>query len=259
MYYEKQADDAKHLWFVRYDGSHSFPYTPLPHFHNSVELYVVARGAYDVNIGGERRRLRAGEIAFVDRFTPHTSGRVEGMEDMEVYVVVASADYFGGVSFLKKQTLPAFTEKREGFARILDFISFAHRAGTPNEDARRGFVTLLLGLLCDYCGTVPRTGEKHNRALMEMVRYVNEHYDEDISLSSLAERYGYEKTYFSRLFNRTMNMNLREYLNRIRIAAVLRMRKECPHLPLCKIYEACGFESENTFYRAYRRYGDPDA
>lgn len=255
MYYEKQADDAKHLLFVRYDKNYHFAYPSLPHFHNSVELYVVARGTHDINIGGERRRVREGEIAFVDRFTPHASGWQGEDEETVVYVVVASVDFFEGVSWLEKHTLPAFTEKHEGFERILDFVTLAHNAGDLNEDARRGFVTMLLGLLKDYCGTVPRTGDKHTRVLMEVMRYINEHFCEAISLASLSERFGYEKTYFSRLFNRTMNMNLREYLNRTRIFAVSRMRAENPQLPLCKLYPACGFENENTFYRAYRKYG----
>ena len=124
-----------------------------------------------------------------------------------------------------------------------------HRAGS-------GFVTLLLGLLADYCGTVPRTGEKHKRMLFDVMRYIGEHYDENITLSSLSEQFGYEETYLSRLFNRTLNMNLREYINRVRISAVKRLRAERPDSPLYKIYEACGFENENTYYRASRRYSD---
>ena len=254
MYYQKQADAERHLYFARYADGYYDVYPSLPHFHNSVELYVVASGEYDVSIGGERRRVVAGDIAFVDRFVPHGSGRIPGVE-AEVYVVVASVDYFEGVSFLKKKTLPAFTERKEGFERILDFVRFAYAAGEMNEDATRGFVTMLLGLLEDYCGSLPRTGERHTRVLFEVMQYINEHYDEEITLASLAERFGYEPTYLSRLFNRTLQMNLREYLGRIRVSAVRRLRAENPILPLSLAIYACGFRNENTYYRAFHRYG----
>ncbi len=255
MYYQKQADVSRHLYFARYADGYYDTYPSLPHFHNSIELYVVASGEYDVNIGGDRRRVRAGDIAFVDRFIPHGSGRIPGVE-AEVYVVVASAEYFEGVSFLKKKTLPAYTERQEGFSRILDFVRWAYAAGEMNEEATRGFVTLLLGLLEAYCGTLHRTGEKHTRMLVDVMRYIGEHYHEPISLSSLSAQFGYEQTYLSRLFNRTLNMNLREYINRVRISAVKRLRAENPEAPLYKIYEACGFENENTYYRASRRYNE---
>jgi AraC-like DNA-binding protein len=49
-------------------------------------------------------------------------------------------------------------------------------------------------------------------------------------------------------------MNLREYLNRYRIEKISRMRRQNPRLSLLEIAEMCGFESPNTFYRAYNKY-----
>lgn len=255
MYYQKQADEKSHLYFARYADGHYDTYSPLPHFHKSIELYVVTKGQYDINVGGDRRRIVAGEIAFVDRFVPHSSGKIEGVE-AEVFVLVASADYFEGTPFLQKHTLPPFTPKKEGFDRIADFVRWAYTAGKMNEDATRGFVTLLLGLLRDYCGEIPRTGERHTRMLADVMSYIGEHYEEEITLATLSARFGYEPSYLSRLFNQTLGMNLREYLNRIRISAVKRMREQNPYLPMSLALYACGFRNENTFYRAYKRYGD---
>lgn len=254
MYYQKQADAQKHLYFARYADGHYDTYRPLPHFHNSVELYVVASGEYDVNIGGERRCVKAGDIAFADRFVPHSSGRIAGKE-AEVYVLVASEDYFDGIAALKKNTLPAFVSQKEGFAQILEFVRWAYAIKDMNEDATRGFVCLLFGLLVDYCGTAPRTGERHTRVLADVMRYIGENYAQDITLSSLAARFGYEPSYLSRLFNQVMGMNLREYLGRVRISAVKRLRAENPILPLSLAIYACGFRNENTYYRAYHRFG----
>lgn len=253
MYYQKQADAAQHLYFARYADGRYDHYKSLPHFHSSVEIYVVASGEYDVSIGGERRRLRAGEIAFADRFVPHNSGRLPGV-DAEVFVLVASDAYTKGIGFLDKQTLPAFTEEREGFSRILDLVRLAYDA-PRNEEVMRGFVVMLLGLLKEHCGTQPRTGERHTRVLADLLRYIGDHYAEEISLSSLSKQFGYAPSYLSRLFNEALNMNLREYLNRIRLSAVKRLREENPILPLSLAMFACGFGNENTYYRALRRYG----
>ena len=77
MIYEKRADDGWYLNFDKYHTGHVPTYNPLPHFHSSIEIYVVEHGSYPVNINGQRREISVGDIAFVDRFTPHTSGRTE--------------------------------------------------------------------------------------------------------------------------------------------------------------------------------------
>ena len=255
MYYQKQADEKSHLYFARYADGYYDHYNPLPHFHNSIELYVVTEGEYDINVGGDRRRVKAGEIAFVDRFVSHSSGRLSDAE-AEVFVIVASADYFESVPFLKKHTLPAFTEEKEGFSKIADLVRWAYAAGKMKEDATRGFITLLLSLLQDYCGEISRTGEKHTRVLADVMRYIDENYDKDITLPALSERFGYEPSYLSRLFNQTLGMNLREYLGRIRVRAVKRMRAMYPDWPTVVVLYGCGFRNENTYYRAMRRYGN---
>ena len=121
---------------------------------------------------------------------------------------------------------------------------------------RRGFITLLFGMLRNYCGTVPRAASKNNELLVEVMTYINEHITEDITLDGLAKHFGYEKTYFSRVFNKFLGINLREYLNRYRIGEAVRIKQENPGVPISKIAEACGFDSPNTYYRALKKYGD---
>ena len=118
----------------------------------------------------------------------------------------------------------------------------------------RGFITLLLGVLRQYCGTKARGNDKVTLLIVEIMKYINAHYSENITLEVLSSNFGYEKTYLSRLFNQALGMNLREYLNRCRIAAAVNMKRENPDMPIYKIAEACGYESPNTFYRAYNSY-----
>jgi methylphosphotriester-DNA--protein-cysteine methyltransferase len=50
-------------------------------------------------------------------------------------------------------------------------------------------------------------------------------------------------------------MNLREYLNRRRLAEVLALEKKGGDTPLYRMVLEAGFESQNTFYRALKKYG----
>lgn len=257
MYYEKAADTDGYLKFSKRTPSGRRSRIVVPHFHNAAEMYICVKGKYCVYINGERHTIEAGEIAFVDRLTPHAAGSLINDTPSEVYFVIASNSYLGGIKWMEEETLPAFTAYSSGFEKIVEILRFATSCEEEmNEDMRRGFITLLFGMLRNYCGTVPRAASKNNELLVEVMTYINEHITEDITLDGLSKHFGYEKTYFSRLFNKMLGINLREYLNRYRISETERMKQENPGLAISKIAEACGFDSPNTYYRALKKYGD---
>ncbi|MBQ8879514.1 MAG: helix-turn-helix domain-containing protein [Clostridia bacterium] len=254
MLYEKKADEKRHFLFDKYTTYH--PYVPLPHYHSSIEIFILEKGEYWVTVEGERRKLAEGDIAFIDRFTPHTSGSVDGSGELSLYVLVAGSEYFDNVRWLDRQTLATYTERREGFEDILALTSLAHSIRERLDDeARCGFIRMLLGLLHGYADIRDKSRERGNHAVIEIMKYVSASYSEKITLESLSDKFGYEKTYLSKMINRAFGMNLREYLNRVRVSAAKLERQKNPNKAIYKIAEECGFESENTFYRALKRYG----
>ncbi|MBO5009925.1 MAG: AraC family transcriptional regulator [Clostridia bacterium] len=257
MFYQRKADEERHLYFKRYTKTNYPGYDPLPHFHGSVEIFIVERGSYTIYTGGNETVLKEGDIAFIDRFTPHTSGVTELCENLSVYVVVASSKYFSSVDWLHEFTLNSFVSRSAGFDKILEVVKSVYSLSEElDENAKCGFVTLLLGLLHSYMGERPRRNEKQSEMLIKIMRYIGESYAEDITLDSLSAKFGYEKTYISSTLNKAINMNLREYINRLRISEVKREVAKNPEEPLYIIAERCGYTSQNTFYRALKRYGE---
>ncbi|MBO5906734.1 MAG: helix-turn-helix domain-containing protein [Clostridia bacterium] len=255
MLYEKDADQKGHLYFSKYEDEKT-SYTPLPHYHSSIEIFIVTSGEYFININGEERILKAGEVAFIDSFTPHTSGSSEWTRGSSVYVIVASGDYLVGIDWLGKESLSEFTERRDGFEKIEALLELAYgMRGAMNDDMKAGFVRLLFGMLYEYSDRRLSTRGKTTEMAVEIMKYIAESYKEQITLDTLSAHFGYERTYLSRIVNQSLNMNLREYLNRIRIYELKRVRSENPTLPLFEAARACGFKSENTFYRALKKYG----
>lgn len=260
-FYEKAADAGSFFRLFRYMDC-DMSYRLMPHYHSSLEIFIVVKGEYFVYVNGERRRLTSGDIAFVDSFTPHTSGSTERVEGALVYVAMASPDYLQGVDWLKSCSLSPFTRRREGFEDIAELCELGHRilggddrCTGAGEEMKRGFISLLLGALLRYCDTAPRERDRSAEVTVEIMKYIGEHYAEDITLESLSSRFGYERTYLSKILGKGLNMNFREYLNRVRISALKRMKSDSPDTPLYRLWEACGYKSENTFYRAYKKYG----
>lgn len=257
MFYEKKADETGHLLFRKYDEKEWPLYNSTPHFHGSIEIFLCTSGRYTVNVGGEIYKLEAGDVAFIDRFVPHTSGVLDGEDPATVYVVVASSTYLDDIKWLDGYTLPPVTLHKSGYEKIEELVVWAYNlTNDMNEEMRHGFVSLLLGMLRDYCGCIKRINEKNAGMLIDVMRYIDDHYNEKIDLDTLSKHFGYEKTYLSRSFNSFFGMNLREYINRRRVIAFQRIRREDKSIPILKVAEMCGFDSPNTYYRAMAKYSD---
>ena len=254
MKYEKEADYTGHFLIERYTKEKRPRYNPIPHFHNSIELLFVESGEYLAYSAGNQRLLKAGEIVFVDRHIPHTSGSSGNDESLRVYAMVVSDAYLTAVDWLSDEALHPFITLPKEYSFIFDILKCAYESKEAlNNEMKVGYISLILGTLSQCSGRIKREGDKGNETILKIMKYVGEHFTEDITLESLAAAMGYEPTYLSKMFNSFFKMNLREYINRYRISEIIK-RQKTDSSPLYKIAEKCGYKSENTFYRAYKRY-----
>ena len=258
MYYEKNADIEGHLMFAKYTREKPSYYHSMPHYHSSVEIFIGSYGKFTVYVGGEQRQISEGDIAFADGHTPHTCGVMNPDEDFEAFVIVASNAYFDKKRIRTDQIAP-FTAKKDGYQKILDFTKMAYEIkDSMNHEMRLGFVNMILGMILLHCGTENSVQSKTTQLTVEIMRYIDTCYAEDISLSSLSKKFGYEATYLSRVFNRHAGVNLREYINRTRYSATQKMIAENPGLSVADASHACGFASPKTYYRAAKRVLDEE-
>ena len=91
-------------------------------------------------------------------------------------------------------------------------------------------------------------------ALMpEIKQFVEDNYhDPDISLTSLADRYGMSETYFSLRFKEYAGENFFNYVQSLRINKVIKLL-ETSKLPIQEICERVGYSNYNTFAKAFKR------
>lgn len=250
-YYEKAADVNEHLHFSERVFEDTGGAPMMPHFHDSVEFIFVKEGKYLVNAGSAQRVLKAGEAAFIDSFVPHYYA---AKKKATVYAVVIEKKLCRGDLFSTRvfETFPKISE--QDFSTIIGFFDSIKGYVFANKQTKAGFANMLIGLLLVYCDTFERKENKTARTFTEVIRYLNDHFKEDVTLKSLAKRFSYAENYFSALFNDFTGMSLREYVNRKRIAEVLRIKSENPNRSLFSVAETCGYTNEKTFYRAYAKY-----
>lgn len=84
-----------------------------------------------------------------------------------------------------------------------------------------------------------------------VIAYINGHIAEDITLSSLAEKFFMSKAYLSRLFHTSTGLTVGEYLARKRVLEAERCYREGMSITVSCL--AVGFSDYSSFYRTYRK------
>lgn len=250
FHYEKSADRKDYIILTKYVPDSRYKKTL--HFHNSVEFVFMLRGSCGLRISSEERTLTYGEIGYMNSFDAHLY-TPDG--DTDYYAVLIGAEFFDGINNLSNISFPSFMERSESFEVIKSFLDYSYENWDGSTPAfKQGFANMLLGLMTRYYPIHKKERDKQNEVIISALQYINESLCEDISVESVAKRFGYTPNYFSTVFNSFTNMSFREYLNRCRIAKFARLTNTDPGLPAYKAAELCGFRSLNTFYRAYNKY-----
>ena len=86
----------------------------------------------------------------------------------------------------------------------------------------------------------------------EMILFLEEHYQEDISLDMLAAQFRRTPEYLCGIFKAATGETISHYLRRIRIHQAKVLLMERPDAGLSEISAACGFHSVSYFGKVFR-------
>ena len=94
--------------------------------------------------------------------------------------------------------------------------------------------------------------QEGGKNMQEILRYINQHYTENITLDLLCEKFYISKFYLSRSFERLTGQSIYKYIleKRMIMARQLLLFGERP----TEIYTLCGFTNYSNFYRAFKKY-----
>ncbi|MEF2096486.1 AraC family transcriptional regulator [Bacillus sp. CFBP9009] len=98
-------------------------------------------------------------------------------------------------------------------------------------------------------------GSYSSEWIKDILTYINEHIDEPLTLTALAQKALVSPAHFSRVFKETTGIGLIVYLNTKRIIKAKELLLETNHT-IAHIAEMCGFESMPQFYRTFKKYNE---
>jgi transcriptional regulator GlxA family with amidase domain len=104
-----------------------------------------------------------------------------------------------------------------------------------------------------FLGAIARTARaaRARPRLDRIIEYVSEHYDEDLYLEGLADRFGVSYRYLSRTLRVKLGMPFHRYLSLLRIRRATELLTTTS-VRVKDVASCVGFQSDKTFFRTFK-------
>lgn len=114
--------------------------------------------------------------------------------------------------------------------------------------------TLLIEIYEQFkCFNVSHSAQTEHAPITEkIIKYINEHYSENITLDSFENKFFVSKYYICRLFHENMGVSVIEYLQYKRIIEAQKLLDDIDR-PIMDICFDCGFNNIQHFYRVFKK------
>lgn len=244
-----------------------FESVPL-HWHEDAEFIYIKKGRGIIVIDGVENPVSAGDIAFL------LPGRVHGIfqhqdETMEYENILFDSKMFASTldDFYDSFLLPFFENTVDiptifrqgvtGYESIKKYLDSndnisSHREGAWGLAIKGNMYLLLFNLVSLYEEKIDAGSKKKIDKLKPVIKYVELHYSEPMTVEEMAAKAGFSESHFMRFFKEAFGVSFITYLNDYRLSMAARMLLSTEESVL-NISQQVGFENLSHFNRQFKK------
>lgn len=233
------------------------------HLQATIEFVYVASGHITVTINGDSHTLKEGELAVIFPNCTHSYDTPAGKaanRDMiidDILVVGMQTTLAGEYAdhliryrperpFLPAELVPV--EVPQSLRRLLQ----QNATNQPDLPVCRAYLQLMLALIWPHLQLKPNAETDFDDLAYQVSSYIIQNYQKSFSLDDMSEDLGVGKYRLSRIFSDQLHINFNDHLNSVRVSVAQNLLSSTDK-PVTEIIYECGFESQATFNRAFRK------
>ncbi len=253
MIYDK-FDEKTEFYFNRRSGDKIKSILLDSHYHNLYEIYYIVNGNCRYFIDGKLYDLQDGDVMLIPegiihnteyKNTPHTRLLINCSRR---FIPSSVAKILPQIQYHYRNPEISM-EIHELLCRIEDEYN---KKDEFTDEVLRSYVHMLFVLLARN-----RHGhesvEVKNGYIEKAIRYVNENYMMDISLTDVAKLCSVSAEHFSRIFTKETGLGFCEYINIVRMKKAETLIRSGQKASIAQIATSCGFNDSNYFSLKFKK------
>ncbi|CAI1587284.1 Bacillibactin transport regulator [Serratia grimesii] len=231
-----------------------------PHWHSAPELICILSGEFSVTLGHATSVAAAGSLLYINPDEIHS---LEAHKpNSQLLTIQFSPNLFDEThpAPIMDYALLATQKERETDLKVKHSVIalLEHVIGSQPSFTRIALVYQLLGALLSAGETMSvrqqLTVRKKDQQLVKYgIAFINQHFDDELNLATIAENAGVSYHHFSRTFKKISGYNFKEYLTMIRINKAKLLLKDT-NIPITEISYSCGFSGHKQLIFAFNKY-----
>lgn len=231
-------------------------YTLKRNRFDSFLLMFITKGSCEITIGGETTTASKGSIVLIDCYAPHQYGSSTSWEAAWIHFDGPLArSYYEHIHSLYGSIFYS-THNKEIYYAFEKILNIFESGESINESIISKYITnMLLDIISlnTYSkSTIYSTSTLSSSFIDKTLSYINEHFNEAISLKYLADMVSLSPFYFSHLFTKETGMSPHQYIITARISYSKYLLKSTS-IPIKEIAFSCGFKSDSSFCNSFKK------
>ena len=242
------------------------------HHHDFYEVYFFMSGKVEYRVEGRVYHLFPGDMLLISPMELH-----------QAFVEPGAAPYERIVLWIDRAYLESFCTPQTDLTRCFDYTLPSRTNLLHLTSVQRSDIAMRLGQLvhesysdeygADICSAAlflqfmtelnrmflhaasgKEAGEENVPLVSRVLGYIGEHYNEDLTLDSIAGEFYISKYHLSHEFSRVVGTSVHKYILLKRLLIAKQMLSE--GMSPGEVFGTCGFGDYTSFYRSFRaQYG----
>ena len=223
-----------------------------PHLHEAIEIVYVTDGCIELGVGQELYHMEKGDFAIVFPNVIHHYQVLKPGKNKVIYLYLDPSIlpfYYKEVQMYSPQ-YPVI-KSQNVHPDVVNAIKFLMDKNEHSQLLIKAYAHIILAYVFTEMPMIDKNEIGSNDLIYRSVAYVAKNYGSPITLEKMANELGVSKYVLSRMFAKTFHCNFSKYVNGIRLNNAV-TELENSQDSITNISLNCGFESQRTFYRAFK-------
>lgn len=238
------------------------------HLHKQYEIYYQQEGSRKYFINDLVYLVNAGNLVLLGKNEVHKTGSIDNTPHTRIVVnfnseyIQSVIDGLGGLDLLSFfdegiKVLPISMKVQGRVQDLLTRMLDAHAQKDPYSQALCRILLAELLLCLRGCVAEQKAKQENapiisNKTIDTISSYIAQNYRSSLTLPEIAARFYISPYYLSRLFKKTTNLSLVEYINSVRIREARKLL-ETTKLKVAEIAHQTGFATAAHFSRIFKQ------